>query len=102
MLAIQLLQSTSCADDTAKRISEAHTHAEELESQINDLKDKIDKLQSEVDRFDDTNWREVVPEIRDGVSDVQRDSQELADRAGELTAALESLESDTEDNSGDY
>lgn len=98
---VLLLALTGCGNDTAKRISAAHAHAEELESQINDLKDKIDKLQDEVDRFDDTSWREVVPEVRQGVSDIEGDSQELADKAGELTGALESLETDTTPNEDD-
>jgi len=81
--------------DTPKRIADAHTHAEELQTQVDELNSRIDELRSEVDRFDSDNWKDVVPDVRSKLLQVESDGAVLTNSAEALTADLERLEADT-------
>lgn len=101
VLALIFLFSGCDDNSTAKKLSEAHSSAEQLQAQIDELKGKIDDLQNEVDRFDDNNWKDVVPAIRDKVSDIQGDSEGISAAILELTSELDALASEANDGS-DY
>jgi outer membrane murein-binding lipoprotein Lpp len=101
-LAVALLV-TSCGNETADKVADIHSDAEELESRVDDLKSRLAELQDEVDRFDDTNWRDVVPEIQTRVFELQSEGEMLSSRAVTLLSKVEKLHSAVDDSDhGDY
>jgi len=63
---------------------------ERLQSQLNDIKDKANELetassglQQQLGRFENENWRDVVPDAQEAGSDVESAQQELSDATDE-------------------
>jgi hypothetical protein len=54
---------------------------EEVHRAFQHLKDASEKLNGDTDRFDDENWREVVPDVKSAAA-------EVSDAAAELEKAL--------------
>ena len=59
---------------------------EQLQSQLSNIKDKASELetassglQQQLGRFEDENWRDVVPDAQEAGSDVESAQQELSD-----------------------
>jgi peptidoglycan hydrolase CwlO-like protein len=79
-------------DDLQAQVDHLNEKLENVRSSASDLREKVDTakatsadLEAEAGRFDDDNWRDVVPNVQDGSSQV---SSELSD----VDSQLEDLE----------
>lgn len=90
-----------CDSGMADKLADAHSRAEQLEAQIEDLRSDLSDLESTVDRFDYDDWKDVVPEVRSKVVEAQGSCDILADTSLTLRSSLEEMESDAQ-GSDDY
>ncbi len=42
-----------------------------LQEEVKQVDDALDELESAVDKFETQDWREVVPEVKDGLAELQ-------------------------------
>jgi predicted nuclease with TOPRIM domain len=78
----------SQVDDLQTQVDQLNERLKNVRSATSDLREKVDTakatsadLESEASRFDDDNWQDVVPRVRDGSSEV---SSELTDVDSQL------------------
>ena len=71
---------SACAkeDDPAAAAKPGPNH-DKIVDALDALSSAVDDLSSAIDRFDDDNWREVVPDVRTAAEDVSNAADQLKD-----------------------
>ena len=69
-------------DDLASQLQDAQDQLGEAQGEVDRVRMASDDLLGAVSQFDDTNWREVVPQVRDA-------SEERESAAADAEAAVD-------------
>ena len=96
-LALASCGSASAEDDPSNdRISElegqlanAREKAEELAVAVDEVENARSDLDLSISRFEDEDWKDAVPAVRDSASEIEDATTALTLQATELTEALE-------------
>jgi chromosome segregation ATPase len=87
ILFLVLLISDSNVDEKNRQIEKHWNSVVAIQAKIDQLDDAIDDLDSESGNFDDglTDWKEIVPKIKDATNEVD-------ERLGEIKSDVDNLE----------
>lgn len=61
----------ACSRDDGPNVQATADNFEKVKSKVGDLETAVDSLMQSVGRFDDDNWREVVPDVQSAASEVE-------------------------------
>ncbi|HEV2494514.1 MAG TPA: hypothetical protein VG204_15740 [Terriglobia bacterium] len=76
-----VLAATGCEEEPKPNPTATLFNQEKVHEAMKQLGDSLEGLESSVEEFDTTNWREVVPKVRE-------DAEELRDAFDSLRAEL--------------
>lgn len=80
---------TSRIDELSGKLADAHSKAETLQSEVDEVQTAASDLGDEISRFDDDNWRDVVPQVRSEADDVATKANALDGPVSELSDATD-------------
>jgi hypothetical protein len=61
----------ACSKDEGPNVRATSNNFEKVKSKVGDLESAVESLMQAIGRFDDDNWREVVPDVRNAASEVE-------------------------------